>query len=98
MIVYTSSAHIAPGRSGSALAFAHEVAEHLSRVHDVRLNVLRPLSGKRGRIAWSTRYESLEAMRAVRDKLAADQAYRAMRQRHSDDFVLGSFKSSIWQV
>jgi hypothetical protein len=98
VIVFTSSARIAPGKSGGALAFAHELAEHVNRVHDVQLKVLQPLNGNRGRVAWSSKYESLEAMQAMRDKLAADQAYWAMRKRHSDDFVLGSVKTSIWQA
>lgn len=98
MIVFTSSARIAPGRSGTALAFAQELAAHFDKVHDVQLNVLRPLNGNRGRVAWSSKYDSLEALRAVRDKLAADETYWALRERHRDDFVLGSVKTSIWQA
>lgn len=97
MIVFTSSARIAPGKSGTALAFAQELAEHFDKIHDVQLNVLRPLNGNRGRVAWSSKYESLEALRAFRDRLARDAAYWALRERHRDDFVLGSVKTSIWQ-
>ena len=98
MIIFTRTAGIAPGKTGTALAFAHEVAAHFKNAHDIQLEVLRPIGGNPARVAWTARYKSLAAMEAVNAKLADDKAYQAMVDKHSAEFVAGSIHDSIWKV
>lgn len=80
------------------MAFAKAVAAHLQQHHGVQLEVLLPIGGNPQRVAWSTRYASLAAMEAFRDKLNADTAYWALLQEHAGDFQAASMHDAIWKT
>lgn len=98
MIAFNRTAGIAPGKTASALGFAHEIAAYMKSTYGVDLEVLLPIGGNPQRIAWSTRYKDLAALEAVTTKLTADKKYWEIVGKHSDNFVAGSMRDSIWRI
>jgi hypothetical protein len=89
---------VAPGKTGTAIAFAHEIAAYMKSAYGVELEVLRPIGGNPQRVAWSARYKDLAAMEEVSTKSLADKQYWAIVNKGSDNFVPGSMHDSIWQT
>jgi hypothetical protein len=98
MIAFSRTAGIAPGKTASAIGFAHEIAAYMKSSYGVDLEVLLPIGGNPQRIAWSTRYKDLAAMEAVSAKLLADKKYLAITGKGSDNFMPGSMRDSIWRI
>lgn len=98
MIAFVRTANINPGKTGSALVFAREVAAHLKQHHDVELEILLPVGGNPQRVAWSARYKDLATMEALRDKLNVDAAYWALLEKHAGDFQAASMHDAIWKT
>jgi hypothetical protein len=42
MIAFVRTASVAPGKTGAAIGFAHEIAGYMKSSYDVELEVLRP--------------------------------------------------------
>ena len=98
VIVFNRTANIAPGKTVSAIGFAHEIAGHMKATYDIDLTVLQPIGGNPQRIAWSTRYKDLAALDALSQKLLADKKYWEMVGKASDNFIAGSMHDSIWRM
>ena len=98
MIVFNRTANIAPGKTASAIAFAHEIAGHLKASDDLDPTVLQPVGGNPQRIAWSTRYKDLAALDALTQKLPTDKKYWELVGKASDNFIAGSMHDSIWRT
>jgi hypothetical protein len=98
MIAFNRTAGIAPGKTANALGFAQEIAAYMKSTYGVDLEILSPIGGNPQRIAWSTRYKDLAALEAVTTKLTADKKYWEIVGKHSDNFVAGSMRDSIWRV
>jgi hypothetical protein len=98
MIAFVRTAGVAPGKTGAAIGFAHEVSAHMKSTYGVELEVLRPIGGNPQRIAWSTRYKDMAALEAVSNKLLGDKHYWEMVGKASDCFVAGSMHDAIWQT
>ena len=98
MIAFSRTAGIAPGKTASAIGFAHEIAAYMKSSYGVDLEVLLPIGGNPQRIAWSTRYKDLAAMEAVSAKLLADTKYLAITGKGSENFMPGSMRDSIWRI
>jgi hypothetical protein len=97
MISFYRSACIAPGKTPSALAFAHEVAAYAKTLTGVDLKVGVPVGGNPSRVGWSSQYENLAAMEAAMAKLSGDAKYWEMVGRGADNFVAGSLHDEIWR-
>jgi hypothetical protein len=50
MITITRTASIAPGKSGNAVAFGHQIAKYLKEKYGATLEVLMPIGGSPLRI------------------------------------------------
>ena len=98
MIAFNRTANIAPGKTASAIGFAHEIAGHLKAGYGVELEILMPIGGNPQRIAWSTRYKDLAALDAVSQKLLGDKQYWELVGKASDLFIAGSMHDSIWRT
>jgi hypothetical protein len=98
MIAFVRTANIAPGKTGSAIGFAHEMAAYLKSTHDLQMEVLRPIGGNPQRIAWSTRDADLAALEAVMNMLVSDKHYWEKIAKASDNFIAGSMNDAIWQT
>ena len=72
MVVFSRGAAIAPGKTASAIAFAHEISAYLKTSIGIELEVLMPIGGNPNRIGWSTRYKDLATMEATMAKMTAD--------------------------
>lgn len=98
MIAFNRTACIAPGKTASALAFAHEIAAYMKDAYAVELEVLLPIGGNPQRIAWSARYKDLAALDAVNGKILADKKYWEIVGKNSDNFLAGSVRDSMWRT
>jgi len=98
MIRFVRTATIAPGKLGSALAFAREVAEHIKKHHGTTLEILAPVGGNPSRIAWKTDYPNLGALEDMQSKLMSDAAYLQLVEKGGANFVPGSLNDSIWKT
>ena len=98
MIAFNRIASIAPGKTSSAIKFAHEIAAYMKEAYKVELEILLPIGGNPQRIAWSTRYKDLAAFDAVSSKLLSDKHYWEIVGKGTDNFLAGSMRDSIWRV
>ncbi len=98
MIAFNRTAAIAPGKTASAIGFAHEIAAYMKDGYDIKLEVLLPIGGNPQRIAWSARYKDLAALDAVNTKIMTDKQYWELVNKHTDNFMAGSFHDTIWRI
>ncbi|MEY4884556.1 MAG: hypothetical protein RIS34_2410 [Pseudomonadota bacterium] len=98
MIAFNRTASIAPGKNGSAIAFAQEIATYMKNAYDVSLEVLTPIGGNPNRITWSARYKDLAALDAVNTKILSDKQYWEVLSKATDCFLPGSVHDSIWRT
>lgn len=98
MIEFYRSAVIAPGKLASTVAFAKEVAAHITRTTGTEVSVALPVGGNPSRIAWSTRHDSLADFDAMMMALMADPAYAELVGKSVDNFIAGSVHDDIWRV
>ena len=98
MIEFYRSAVIAPGKLASTVAYAKEVAAHITTTTGTEVSVALPIGGNPSRITWSTRHDSLAAFDAVMMALAADPAYAELVRKNVDNFLPGSVHDEIWRV
>ena len=98
MIAFNRVASIAPGKTASAIGFAHKIAAYMKRAYGVDLEVLLPIGGNPQRIAWSARYKDLAALETVNTKLLADKRYWQLVHKNSDNFLPGSVRDSLWRT
>jgi hypothetical protein len=98
MIAFNRMASIAPGKTTSAIAFAHEISAYMKEVYKVQVEVLLPIGGNPQRIAWSARYPDLAAFDATSSKLLSDKRYWEIVGKATDNFLAGSLRDSIWRT
>ena len=97
MIAFNRMADVAPGKMGSAMAFAHEICAYMKEAHKIDLEVLLPIGGNPQRIAWSTHYADLAALDKVSSGVLADKKYWELLNKSADCFIAGSMHDSIWR-
>jgi hypothetical protein len=98
MIAITRTASIAPGKTGDAIALAHQVAKYIKDKHGTTLEVLMPIGGNPARITWHARYESLAQWETLTAKLLADKEYMELLAKNKDTFLPGSVRDEIWRT
>jgi len=98
MVVFSRGASIAPGKTASAIGFAHEISAYLKTTCGIELEVLMPIGGNPNRIGWSTRYKDLAAMGATTAKMTADPKYWKMVNKGTDNFMPGSIRDAMWRT
>jgi len=98
MIVFSRGAAIAPGKTASAMAFAHQVSAYLKSTYGIELEVLMPIGGNPNRIGWSTRYADLATMEVANTKMTADPKYWEIVNAGTANFIAGSVRDSIWRT
>ena len=87
MYIFSRSAVAAPGKIGAAMAFAVEVAAHVTSVSGIPLSVYRGNFGApMGTIMWTARYDSQAQSADVEAKLFIDAGYTAMIDKAADLF------------
>ena len=98
MIRFVRVASVAPGKLGSALAFAKQISEFLGTQHGVKLEVMMPVGGNPHRIAWRGEYASLAAMEESQAKYMMDPKCLELLSKGGDNFIAGSVNDSIWRT
>jgi hypothetical protein len=98
MIAIIRSASIAPGKMGNATAFGHQIAKSIKTKHGTTLEVLMPIGGNPGRIAWLARYDSVARWEALTGKLIADKEYMNLILKQAETFLPGSVHDDIWRA
>jgi hypothetical protein len=98
MIYITRTATIAPGKTGDALAFAHNIAKLLKDKHNMALEVMMPVGGNPNRIGWLGRYENLAQWEALVAKLLTDADYMEAVAKAKDTFLPGTVNDDIWRT
>jgi len=97
MITVIRSAAIAPGKTGDAIAFAHNIAKFLQQKYSVKLTIAMPIGGNPNRIAWLATYASMADWEELVAKMMADPEYGAMIAANSATFNAGSVYDEIWR-
>jgi len=98
MIAITRTASIAPGKTGEAAAFGHQVAKYFKDKYGTVLEVLMPIGGNPARIAWHARYDSLAQWESLTAKLLSDKEYMELVSKHASTFLPGSVRDNIWRT
>ena len=98
MITFYRIASVAPGKTASAIGFAHEIAGYMKSTYGTEPEVMMPIGGNPMRIGWATRYKDLAALDAVAGKLPADVKYWEIVGKATDYFIAGSIQDSIWRT
>jgi len=98
MIAFYRNAAIAPGKVGSAVAFAHQIAAHVHEKHGVSLSITMPMAGNPNCIGWAARYENLTALEAKMAAITSDPQYKDMVAKGAENFIAGSIHDEIWRT
>ena len=98
MISFMRTASIAPGKTGDALAFAHQITKFLSERYDIKVAICMPIGGNPNRLGWHTMYASLADLEATMTKLLADPEYIALIAANAANLLPGSTLDDIWRV
>lgn len=98
MVIFSRGAAIAPGKTASAIAFAHEISAYLKTSVGVELEVLMPIGGNPNRIGWSTRYKDLAELEATTAKMTADPKYWELVNKGTENFMAGSIRDAMWRT
>lgn len=98
MIIITRTASIAPGKTGEAVLFGHQIAKYIKEAHGVSLEVLMPIGGNPARIAWHARYDSLAQWETLTAKLYLDTTYMELVSKHASAFLPASVNDHIWRT
>ena len=98
MIAFYRNAAIAPGKVGSAVAFAQQVAAHIHDKHGVTLSIAMPMAGNPNRIGWAARYENLAAFEAKMAAITSDPHYKDMAAKGAENFIAGSIHDELWRT
>jgi len=83
MLYFVRSATIVsgPGRH-DAKEFAKEVTRYINQKHpDVNVELLTSMTGRRNRVGWVTKFDSMADAEAFTAELRADDAYRAILRK-----------------
>jgi hypothetical protein len=97
MIAFYRNAAIAPGKVGSAIAFAMQIVAYVKDKHGVELSIAMPLAGNPNRVGWAARYENLAAFEAKMTVINGDPHYRELVAKGSENFIAGSVHDEIWR-
>ena len=98
MIAFYRSAAIAPGKLANTLAFAKEVAAHITATTGTEVSIALPVGGNPNRIVWSTRHDSLADFDTMMLALMADPTYVDLLAKSADNFIPGSVHDEIWRA
>jgi hypothetical protein len=99
MIRWTRSAKISSGKyMPRAMQWAKEVAEFVSKKHNIQVSVYVDSFGEIGTIRWFCDYEDLGAMEKVGNQLNTDQEYWKRVSEASDFIMLGSVYDTVMQA
>ena len=98
MIAFHRSAAIAPGKLANTLAFAKEVAAHITATTGTEVSIALPVGGNPNRIAWSTRHNSLADFDTMMLALMADPTYVDLLAKSAENFIPGSVHDEIWRA
>jgi hypothetical protein len=98
MIAFYRNAAIAPGKVGSAVAFARQIAAYVKDRHGVELSIAMPVAGNPNRIGWAAHYESLGAYEAKMAAITSDPEYQGMAAKGSENFIAGTVHDEIWRT
>jgi hypothetical protein len=98
MVTVIRSGAIAPGKTGEALAFAHQMKKLMKEKFGVAIELLVPVGGNPGRIAFKSNYEGLGEWETLSAKLWADAEYMAAITNNSSIFLPGSVNDEIWRT
>jgi hypothetical protein len=98
MIAFYRSAAIAPGKVGSAVAFAKEISAYVKDKNKTDLLIAMPVGGNPNRIGWSTHYENLGDLENKMNQLMTDPKYLEMVAKGSENFIAGSVRDEIWRT
>jgi hypothetical protein len=97
MVTVIRSGAIAPGKTGDAIAFAHQIKKLIKEKYGVTIELLVPVGGNPGRIAFRTNYEGLGEWEALSAKLLADAEYLGALASNAAVFLPGSVNDDIWR-
>lgn len=98
MIAFYRNAAIAPGKVGSAIAFAQQIAAYIKDKHGVDLSIAMPVAGNPNRIGWAARYENLAVFEAKWTAITSDLRYRELAAKGSENFIAGTIHDEIWRT
>jgi hypothetical protein len=98
MIAFYRNAAIAPGKVGSAIAFAMQIVAYVKDKHGVDLSLAMPMAGNPNRIGWAARYENLAAYETKMTAIHSDAHYRELVAKGSDNFIAGTVHDEIWRT
>lgn len=98
MIAFYRNVSIAPGKVGSAVAFAKQIAAYVKDKHGLDLSIAMPVAGNPSRIGWAARYENLAAFDAKMTAITADPHYQELAVKGSDNFIAGTVHDELWRT
>jgi hypothetical protein len=98
MIAFYRNAAIAPGKVGSAIAFAQQIVAYVRDKHGVELSIAMPVAGNPNRIGWAARYENLAVFETKMTAITSDPHYRELVTKGSDNFIAGTVHDEIWRT
>lgn len=98
MIAFYRNVCIAPGKVGSAVVFAKQIAAYVKDKHGVDLSIAMPVAGNPSRIGWAARYDNLADFDAKMTAITSDPHYLELAVKGSENFIAGTVHDEIWRT
>jgi hypothetical protein len=98
MITHLRSAAIAPGKTGEAITYARSIAKLVKEKYGTAVEILMPIGGNPGRIAWRLNHESMAQWEVLSAKTLTDPEYLGAVAAGSANFLPGSVHDDFWRT
>jgi hypothetical protein len=98
MYLFTRSGRFGPGSVREAMGFVATVTEKVNQISGLEIHAwIATLSPELGTVSWATFVEHLEQLEQANDKLALDDAFAELTDKHAHLFV-GPLEDSLAAV
>jgi hypothetical protein len=89
---------IGPFGECDVIAFANQVSKHVKEKYRTTVELLIPIGGNPGRIAFRTSHESMAQWEALTAKLMADPDLQGTIAKNSGNILPGSVHDEMWRT
>jgi hypothetical protein len=95
VIRWTRTARIASGKWPEVMTWAEEIAECVSQVTGVKVQLFVQVGGPVGTLEWASDYDNMAAMEGAATKVNADATYVKLAKSAGEFLVEGSGHDTI---
>lgn len=98
MIIFSRTANVAPGQAGAAIEFSKKIQVYFKEAYGVELQTMVPFGGNPYRMGWMSRYDDMNALDTLHQRVLADQQYWKIINEYKETFLPASIDDQVWRT